>query len=178
MTEENITLIDPTAELEESFRSMIAEYARTDEYRYQEIPELDAHGAGFAAYVQRLAAYARGEQLEDRWVPWSTYWLVRDGRTILGVVRFRHYLNDTLLAGGGHIGYDIRPSERRKGYGKMILALALDRARARGLDRVMVSCLADNIASARIIEVNGGVQDGEVFLGELGGPMKKHWIEL
>ena len=56
MVDEDITLIDPTVELEEAFRSMVAEYAHTDEYRYQEIAELADGGAGFAA------AHAAGRQ--------------------------------------------------------------------------------------------------------------------
>ena len=53
---------------------------------------------------------------------------------------------------GGHIGYVIRPSERRKGYGTLILGLALVQAHACGLDRVRFTCNTENIASARIIE--------------------------
>ena len=178
MAEEQVALVEPTVALEESFLAMLAEYARTDEYRYQEIPELADGGPGFGAYVQRLHDGARGVDLPEGHVPTSTYWLVRDGRTVLGVTRLRHYLNDSLLEGGGHIGYDIRPCERGKGYGRMILAMALEKARARGIKRAMVSCLADNIASVKIIEANGGVQDGEIFLGKHGGPMKKYLIEL
>ncbi len=178
MGDEDITLIDPTVELEQAFRSMVAEYARTDEYSYQEIAELADGGAGFAAYAAKLADYARGVGLPEGHTAYSTYWLVRNGREIIGVTRLRHHLTQSLLAGGGHIGYDIRPCERRKGYGRMILAMALDKAHARGLTRAMVSCLADNVASVKIIEANGGVQDGEVFLGKLSGPMKKYWIDL
>ncbi len=86
-------------------------------------------------------------------------------------------LSDRLLAGGGHIGYDIRPSARPRGYGRRILALTLQKARARGIARALVTCLVDNVASARIIEANGGVLQDVIHSDVLGGMMKRYWIE-
>ena len=176
MTEERTELVEPTVELEETFLSMVEEYRRVGEDRYQKLPA--ASEGGFAAYVQRLRDQARGLNLKSGLVPSSTFWLVRDGRTILGVARLRHELNDHLLITGGHIGYDIRPSERRKGYGTRILELALNRARARGLTRVLVSCLLENIGSAKIIERNGGVLQDVIDSEPMGGRLKRYWIDL
>jgi predicted acetyltransferase len=96
---------------------------------------------------------------------------------VLGTARLRHRLNESLRNAGGHIGYDIRPSERRKGYGNAILAMVLPRARELGLRRVLLTCAADNVASARIIERNGGVLESRGRLPD-GRELLRYWIDL
>ena len=75
---------------------------------------------------------------------------------LVGMIDLRHRLNDFLAEYGGHIGYSVRPDERRKGYAKRMLALALPEARKRGIDRVLITCDVDNEASRRTIQANGG----------------------
>src|SRR5713226_698026 len=94
--------------------------------------------ADFDDYVRRCAAWSRGEELPDRWVPCSTFWLV-DGTDYLGTVLIRHFITDWMRRFGGHIGYIIRPSQRRKGYGTLMCRLGLDQARKLGLDRVLLT---------------------------------------
>jgi predicted acetyltransferase len=84
------------------------------------------------------------------------FWLV-DGSNVLGLVSIRHRLTKGLRAFGGHIGYVIRPSARRKGYGTRILKLALSKARQLRLKRVLLTCSPYNVGSRKIIERNGGV---------------------
>jgi len=170
--DERIELIDPTAELEGDFRAMAAEYARAGEDYYQDVP------TDFGTFVSKLADESAGKGLPAGWVPCNHYWLVRDGGRVLGTSRLRHKLTDSLLYGGGHIGYEIRPSERRKGYGTRLLALTLERARARGLQRVMLSCLVENQASAGVIEANGGVFEDAVDSSVMNGRIKRYWIDL
>ncbi|WJH37217.1 GNAT family N-acetyltransferase [Paenibacillus sp. CC-CFT747] len=105
----------------------------------------------------------------------STYWLVRGSR-IVGVVNLRHRLNEKLLRIGGHIGYGIRPGERRKGYATAILAMALQKAGERGIQRVLVTCDKDNTGSARTIQKNGGVLESEAWEGETC--VQRYWIEV
>lgn len=106
------------------------------------------------------------------------YWIV-DGREVIGFVSFRHTLNEWLREAGGHIGYAVRPSRRRQGYASAALALALDRAREIGLDRVMVTCDDDNIGSARVIEGAGGVLQDVSDQSERGHALlRRYWIEL
>jgi predicted acetyltransferase len=93
-------------------------------------------------------------------VPYHTFWLVQDETRILGELRLRHRLTEMLAIEGGHIGYNIRPSERRKGYGTLQLRLGLEKARGLRLTRVLVTCDDDNLPSAKIIETNGGVLSG------------------
>ena len=98
-----------------------------------------------------------------------------DGR-IVGMIDLRHRLNDFLAKIGGHIGYSVRPDERRKGYAKTMLRLVLSEARERGIDRALVTCDDDNIGSARTIEANGGVLECVAqFEGET---IRRYWITL
>jgi len=176
MSEQSATLVRPTPALEAAFRAMVADYAAAGEDRYQSIPELDR--GDFAGYVRRLREESRGAGLPTGYVPQSTWWLVGDGGQVLGVSRLRHRLNDHLRVTGGHIGYDVPPSRRRRGCGRRLLALTLAEARARGIRRALLTCLDDNAASARIIEANGGALQDVIHSEEIGGPLRRYWIDL
>ncbi len=96
---------------------------------------------------------------------------------IYGMASLRRRLSDDLLVGGGHIGYGIRPSERGKGFGTRQLKLLLEKCRALGIDRVLVTCDRDNPASAHVIINNGGVLQDEI-IEEDGNPLRRYWITL
>lgn len=100
-----------------------------------------------------------------------------DGR-IVGMLDLRHRLNDFLAEYGGHIGYSVRPDERRKGYAKRMLALALPEARRLGIDRVLITCDEDNEASRRTILSNGGVFDRNTWLEDEKQTVSRYWIDL
>jgi predicted acetyltransferase len=89
------------------------------------------------------------------------FWLVDDCR-VLGSSRLRPLLTPALEHEGGNIGYDIRPSERQRGLGTLLLRLTLERPAAIGLPRVKITCDADNFGSIRIIEKNGGTLEAQV----------------
>lgn len=173
---EHVKLVEPTAALEAAFLDMAGDYRTAGEERYQCIPELVR--GDFAAYVNGLWRTAMGVGLRAGWVPTTTFWTVRNDTTIIGVVRLRHRLTPSLHLEGGHIGYDIRPSERNKGYGTLQLALTLEKARQRGLSRVLVTCDTDNVASAKIIQKNGGQFEGESISPDSGQPVSRYWIDL
>ena len=101
----------------------------------------------------------------------DSYW-VSDDRTVVGFLQVRHTLNDFLRETGGHIGYSIRPGHRRRGHATRALGLALERARVLGLDRVLVTCDDDNVASARTIEAWDGI------LEDVRNGKRRYWISL
>lgn len=111
-------------------------------------------------------------------VPATTYFTVRksDGK-IVGSVQLRHELNEDLRKRGGHIGYGICPSERKKGYGSEQLSLVLLKAKELNIQRVMISCDRDNIASARVALKNGGKLEWE-GIDEEDGLIQIYWIDL
>lgn len=96
--------------------------------------------------------------------------------SFVGAVNIRHYLNETLLKTGGHIGDGIRPSERRKGYATAMISLALQECRKLGISRVLMCCDRNNIGSAKSIIRNGGVLENEVV--EDGVPVQRYWIRV
>ena len=119
------------------------------------IPGLDDPD-GFAAYVARLRARALPETPRPAgYVPDTLLWFA-DGTEWLGRLSIRHRLNEMLLEVGGHIGYDVRPSARRRGHGTEMLRQALPMARRLGIDPALVTCDVDNIGSRKVIEGNGG----------------------
>ena len=90
-------------------------------------------------------------------VPANTYFTIRESdNKIIGMVNIRHYLNDYLRKFGGHIGYGIRPTERRKGYNKINLYLGILEARKLGLEKVMLDCDVNNLGSDRTLKALGG----------------------
>ncbi|TFG47244.1 MAG: GNAT family N-acetyltransferase, partial [Candidatus Brocadiia bacterium] len=111
------------------------------------------------------------------WVPANTYWLICEDR-IVGTCNLRHELNDFLKNFGGHVGYSIRPTERGKGYGNLILGLSLEKARDLGIKRVLVTCDDNNIASARVIENNGGKLADKIKKDDTEVLLRRYWIDL
>ncbi|MDX1563055.1 MAG: GNAT family N-acetyltransferase [Gammaproteobacteria bacterium] len=132
----------------------------------------------FADYVAMLGDSANGVGLEDGFVPHSTFWLVDGHDDIVAISNLRHRLNDWLLEYGGHIGYGVKPSARRRGYATECLRLTLLEAKKRGIDRVRVTCDKNNPASAKTILHNGGEFDGESWMPKHGRVVARYWIDL
>ena len=89
----------------------------------------------------------------------ATFLLAEVDGTVVGRVSVRHRLNDRLIAHGGHIGYCVLAPYRRRGYATEMLRQGLVIARAARVDRVLVTCDQDNVASARVITNCGGRLD-------------------
>ena len=90
--------------------------------------------------------------------PGKTFLLIRkNDNKIVGTINLRWNLNEEMLKFAGHIGYGIRPTERRKGYNKLNLYMVLKEAQKIGLDKVMLSCNEDNLGSNKTIKALGGV---------------------
>lgn len=112
---------------------------------------------GFAAFVARLQQEADEAQPVPQGRVHCSYWWVTEDGTVLGAIALRHELNDFLLEAGGHIGFGIRPSARRRGLAGWALNQVLNHAWQRGLDRLLVTCEVDNEPSRRTIESRGGL---------------------
>lgn len=105
-----------------------------------------------------------------------TWFLTNEAGELLGGIDLRHRLTEPLLRTGGNIGYGVRPSCRRKHYAPCMLALCLEKAEERGMERVLVTCVEENRASAAVIEACGGVLENK--LEEEGGVYRRYWIKL
>ena len=129
----------------------------------------------FEYYLENLETK---EPTPEGRVPDSVFFCLDTDRDIfVGAVNIRHYLNDSLLYTGGHIGDGIRPSERRKGYATAMIGLALEECKKLCIKRVLMTCDKDNIGSAKSIIKNGGVLENEV-INEEGVLEQRYWIEL
>ena len=116
------------------------------------------------------------EEMNGR-VPDSTFFCLDVDRNIfVGAINIRHYLNESLLLTGGHIGDGIRPSERRKGYATAMIGLGLEECKKLGITKVLMTCDKDNIGSAKSIMNNGGILEDEVV--EDGVVEQRYWITL
>lgn len=133
----------------------------------------------FGAMLSMMQDAAAGCNLPADRVPQTEYWLFRRER-LVGTCRLRHCLNDVLREHGGHIGYDIRPSEWGNGFATRMLAMVLEKARTMGLGRVMLTCDRVNGASAKVIHKNGGHLEREYPHQENGhaAVMQRYWIDL
>lgn len=105
----------------------------------------------------------------------TSYWLIVDGQ-YAGTIDIRHKLTPALRKYGGHIGYQIRPSFRKKGYGTLQLKLCLPHAWQRGFERLLITCDDDNTGSQKIIEANGGVLQDKVDNGR-AMLTRRYWID-
>ena len=129
----------------------------------------------FAKFLDKIKDYANGENIPKDHVPQVDYWLINNEKFI-GRVAIRLRLTPALRKLGGHIGYAIRPSARKKGYGTAMLNMALEKAKNIGLKKVLLGCNETNTGSKKIIEKNGGVFDKRY---PLDGKMKlSFWIDL
>ncbi|WP_350350270.1 GNAT family N-acetyltransferase [Microbacterium sp. A8/3-1] len=174
-----IDLIRPTTDLFDSWAAAVAEFG-----------DVHVDGSGLRspvspdretldALIEKALLHAdTSAELPEGLVHEDLLWIVDEGE-VIGFLSFRHGLNAWLREAGGHIGYAVRASRRRQGHASSALALGLDRARAMGLDRVLLTCDVDNIASARTIEKAGGVLQDVSDQSERGqGMLRRYWIAL
>ncbi len=146
-------LMLPDTRFRRSFGIAASELAREG----RRSAELGVGEAGFASFVQAILEEANEATPRPQGrVPATTLWWI-DGEEYLGRISIRHRLTAELRTVGGHIGYDVRPTARRRGHATAMLRAALPVARALGIERALITCDAENIGSRRVIEANGGL---------------------
>lgn len=175
-TNSTLRLVQPTVALILSHETFLEEFVRLEE---EVVPWIVAEPYDdFADYVSMLRDAARGVSIPPNFVAHSTFWLI-DGRSeIVAISNLRHALTEELFDYGGHIGYGVRPSARRNGYGNEILRLTLIEAKDHGIERARLTCSTNNVASASTIVGNGGRLDEEEFMPEHNEQISRYWIDL
>ncbi|QCX26416.1 GNAT family N-acetyltransferase [Nocardioides jishulii] len=168
-----LELIDPDPRLHASWVEVVAEFGGVGAHM---------HGSGWLFEEFADLSLARLERLVEQLrrdgegLPWTggvvkcDYLWIVEGDEMVGFLALRHSLTDALRRDGGHIGYAVRPSRRGEGIATRALGLALDRAAALGLDRVLLTCDDDNQASWRAMLAHGAVLE-DVIDGK-----RRYWI--
>ncbi len=170
-----VHLVRPSTKFKDEYLSFYQEWKESNDNMVPLVITKDPRD--FDGMINFLMNNEEGINLPEGWVRDSTYWLVTETNRILGAVNIRHQLTEKLLNCGGHIGYGIRPSERQKGYATQLLSLALEKTKELGINKVLVVCDADNIASKKTIIKNGGIQDKD-YIEEDGNIIYRFWIEI
>lgn len=166
-------LISPSLQYAESLESALQEFEVAEIFGFWCIGGTPKTIQEYVKNIQNLEEAK--VTIANEWVKASTFWLIDNGEFI-GHTNIRHEIPGKLAERGGHIGYAIRPSKQKQGYGKKILELALIEAKKLGLKKILLTCDDKNIASQKTIEANGGVLENII---ELDGEMiRRYWIEI
>jgi predicted acetyltransferase len=163
-------LIAPTSSLHEAFLAAHREWGpgkHEDGFGLTASDEI-VSADGFATWIKRVGDQSGGRK------PCTHRWII-DNHEVVGGIALRHELTE-FVAQMGHIGYGIRPSARRRGLATWALGQMLEIARVLGLERVLIVCEADNLASAKVVEHHGGNLEDAPPGGQ--PHLRRYWITV
>ena len=155
---DRINLVRPNRDLEQQAIDYKQEHFESGENIISG-SELWDKTESYSEWLEAVSRNTNKDTVNPSWVVTDTFFAVRENdKKILGIISFRHELND-FLKDFGHIGYSVRPTERKKGYATEMLKQVLAVAKEIGLSRVQLSCEKENIPSIKTIAKNGGVYE-------------------
>ena len=170
-------LIEPTIEYDRQIRAYRKEFLDSGD-------SMDGTGAlrrfeNPPDWIEYLNRHKDPLTVPEGRVPSTQYMLVmEEGRKIAGMIDIRHCLNNYLERYGGHIGYSVAPSERRKGYAVLMLRMALPKCKELGIEKVLITCISGNEGSKRTILKNGGIYESTVYEPDEDVYLERYWIDL
>ena len=168
-----IKLAEPSTELFPAYREFILEMIAHGERVWD--PYTPSENESPAAFIERLLR--RKENPEAPLVAETVYWPVFQG-SVVGRISLRHTLNENLRKIGGHIGYEVRPSFRRRGFATEMLRQILLTPKAQEIGDLLLTCAPDNIASNKTILANGGKLTQTIYVDFISAERNHYWISL
>jgi predicted acetyltransferase len=182
---EQLILIKPTEKFADEIKIFRDEFFAT---RPKGTKYLGLEGAGLLwqienplEWIEHSRLCENKETLPDTDLVTATQYIFvhKSDRRIVGMIQFRHYFNDFLEKFGGHIGYCVRPSERRKGYATLMLSECLKEiGKYNSIKKLLLTCKTTNEASRKTIVVNGGVYESTVYSEADDCYLERYWIEV
>ena len=132
----------------------------------------------FEEMLKRVDDVKNGRNL-DGYSSSTTYWLYdTDNDMIIGAGNLRDELVGESGKIWGHIGFGIRPSERRKGYATLLLKLILEKSEKKMLNVVIASAYEGNVGSWKTMEKCGFILKEEVIEEDTGLPIRVYYYKI
>jgi predicted acetyltransferase len=168
----------PSVQYKDSFLEALREF-HAEGSSFDLLANLNAASlmSDFEDYVRQLIDQSKGKSLPQGWISHTTYWII-DNDEFMGVIDLRHGLTPALEKYGGHVGYAIRPSKRRKSYATEAVKMLIPLAFRIGIKRVLITCDTNNTASIKVIESNGGILQDEIQNEGRKVLTRRYWIEI
>ena len=171
-----IKLLLPNKKYKQSYEELIL--SAKNEGDYQELGNaLIRKNETFDDMLKRLEDRKIGKNIDLRDVPATVFWIMSDDK-IVGTIDLRHKLNKDYYERLGHIAYYIKPEERNKEYATKALSLALEKYCDKHIEKVLITCFSDNIASVKVIEKNGGTLECKYLDKITKKYISRYWINV
>ncbi len=171
-------LVKPDLIYYEKYNEMMSEWRAS---KTQTAPWfLDIKTAAIDEYAQfiRMLDDCEHGNVDKRFSAASSYFAVDENDRLIGAASLRHYLTVEGFHSWGHIGYGVRPAERKKGYAVQILKMMLEQAKKKGIYKVLLGVHDSNIGSWKTVEKCGGIMENIVHIENDDEPIRRYWIDI
>lgn len=173
---DNMKLVSPSVEYKNSYLKLVQDFTEAGD---QLVPfTLNEDCSDFPSLLAKLNGYALGHNIPEGFVAHKSFWLIDPNNEVVGVSNLRLALTDNLKNIGGHIGYGVKPTERRKGHATALLSKTLIEAKNQGIQEVLITVEKSNTASINVIKKNGGIFYSEGPVEDIDGIIQRYIIDL
>ena len=162
----------PDLKDKEAVIRLVDEFVAAHSYMHGGLGSTWQLAESYEDWLELIKQQEKGQNLPADWLPAIQFLAFDEDSQLVGFLSLRLSLNERTFLDGGHVGYSIRPSRRRQGLGKALLGEGLKEAKKLGLEHLLITCEADNIASRKTILANGGVYDNTIE------GVERYWLDL